>query len=120
MKNWFRAALSVGVLAALVLLERKRPLRRERESNLRRNSRNLVVAALGALTIQFLEAPAIRLLARLVDQKKFGLLKAGWMRALGLPRPFEVIAAVVLMDYTLYIWHVLTHRVPLLWGFHAV
>jgi sterol desaturase/sphingolipid hydroxylase (fatty acid hydroxylase superfamily) len=24
------------------------------------------------------------------------------------------------MDYTLYLWHVLTHRVPALWRFHAV
>jgi sterol desaturase/sphingolipid hydroxylase (fatty acid hydroxylase superfamily) len=27
---------------------------------------------------------------------------------------------VVLLDYTLYIWHVLTHRVPFLWRFHIV
>ena len=27
---------------------------------------------------------------------------------------------MLLMDYTLYVWHVLTHRVPALWRFHAV
>ncbi|HET7410045.1 MAG TPA: sterol desaturase family protein, partial [Paracoccaceae bacterium] len=27
---------------------------------------------------------------------------------------------ILLMDYTLYHWHVLTHRVPLLWRFHLV
>ena len=58
MKKFFRVALSLGVLAGLVLLERKRPLRRERESKFRRNGRNLAVAALGALTVQLLEAPA--------------------------------------------------------------
>ena len=31
----------------------------------------------------------------------------------------EVAAAVVLMDYTLYLWHVVTHRVPFLWRFHV-
>jgi acyl-CoA synthetase (AMP-forming)/AMP-acid ligase II len=115
MKNFFRVALSLGVLAALVLLERKRPLRRERESKLRRNSRNLTVAALGALTVHLLEAPVVRPLARSVEQRKLGLLKQ-----LRLPRPLEIIAAVILMDYTLYLWHVLTHRVPFLWRFHAV
>ena len=54
MKNFFRVALSLGVLAGLVLLEGKRPLRRERESKLRRNGRNLAVAALGALTVHLL------------------------------------------------------------------
>jgi sterol desaturase/sphingolipid hydroxylase (fatty acid hydroxylase superfamily) len=115
MKNFFRVALSLGVLAGLVLLERKRPLRRERESKLRRNSRNLAVAALGALTVHFLEAPAVQPLARAVEKRKFGLLKK-----LNLPRPVEIISAIVLMDYTLYLWHVLTHRVPFLWRFHAV
>jgi hypothetical protein len=44
MKNFFRVALRLGVLAGLMLLERKRPLRCERESKLRRNGRNLAVA----------------------------------------------------------------------------
>jgi sterol desaturase/sphingolipid hydroxylase (fatty acid hydroxylase superfamily) len=115
MKNFFRVAISLGVLAGLVLLERKHPLRRERESKLRRNSRNLAVAALGALTVQLLEAPIVQPLARSVEKRKLGLLKQ-----LNLPRPLEIMAAVVLMDYTLYLWHVLTHRVPFLWRFHAV
>lgn len=115
MKNFFRVALSLGVLAGMVLLERKHPLRRERESKLRRNSRNLVVASLGALTVHLLEAPVVRPLARSVEQKRLGFLKR-----LGLPRPLEILAAVVMMDYTLYLWHVLTHRVPFLWRFHAV
>jgi sterol desaturase/sphingolipid hydroxylase (fatty acid hydroxylase superfamily) len=115
MKNFFRVALSLGVLAGLVLLERKHPLRRERESKLRRNSRNLAVAALGALTVQLLEVPAVRPLARSVEQRKLGLLKQ-----LRLPRTLEIVAAAVLMDYTLYLWHILTHRIPFLWRFHAV
>ncbi len=32
----------------------------------------------------------------------------------------ETVLAVVLLDYTLYLWHVLTHRVPMLWRAHAV
>jgi sterol desaturase/sphingolipid hydroxylase (fatty acid hydroxylase superfamily) len=115
MKNFFRVAISLGVLAGLVLLERKRPLRRERESKLRRDGRNLAVAAVGALTVQLLEAPIVKSLARSVEKRKLGLLKQ-----LNLPRPLGIIAAVVLMDYTLYLWHVLTHRVPFLWRFHAV
>jgi sterol desaturase/sphingolipid hydroxylase (fatty acid hydroxylase superfamily) len=30
------------------------------------------------------------------------------------------VTALVLLDYTLYLWHVLTHRVPLLWRLHAI
>src|ERR1041385_6567048 len=115
MKNFLRVALSLGALAGLVLLERKRPLRHERESKLRRNGRNLAVASLGALTAQLVEAPVVRPLARFVERRRFGLLKQ-----LRLPRLLEIIAAVLLMDYTLYFWHILTHRLPFLWRFHAV
>jgi sterol desaturase/sphingolipid hydroxylase (fatty acid hydroxylase superfamily) len=31
-----------------------------------------------------------------------------------------VALAVVLLDYTLYIWHVLTHKMPFLWRFHRI
>jgi sterol desaturase/sphingolipid hydroxylase (fatty acid hydroxylase superfamily) len=37
-----------------------------------------------------------------------------------LPFPLHVALALVLLDYTLYVWHVLVHRVPLLWRFHLV
>lgn len=115
MKNFFRVALSLGVLGSLFLLERKCPLRSERESKLRRNGRNLTVASLGALTVHLLEAPVVRHLARVVARRRLGLLKR-----FILPRSLEIIASIILMDYTLYLWHVLTHRVPFLWRFHAV
>ena len=69
----------------------------------------------GALTAQLMEAPVVRPLACFVERRRFGLLKQ-----VRLPRALEIIAAVLLMDYTLYLWHVLTHRVPFLWRFHAV
>ena len=39
---------------------------------------------------------------------------------LRLPKWLETVLAVVLLDYTLYVWHVLTHRVGFLWRFHIV
>ena len=37
-----------------------------------------------------------------------------------MPRAIETLAACALLDYTLYGWHYLTHRVPLLWRCHVV
>ena len=36
------------------------------------------------------------------------------------PGVVRVALEVTLLDYGLYLWHVLTHRVPLLWRFHMV
>jgi sterol desaturase/sphingolipid hydroxylase (fatty acid hydroxylase superfamily) len=105
----------LGVAAALLVLERCSPLRRRTERATMRLPRNLVVAALGAAAVQLVEAPVVEPLARRVDAGDLGLLPR-----LRLPRPIESIAALVLLDYTLYLWHVLTHRVAWLWRFHQV
>ena len=114
MRQWLSASLLVGAFGALVWLERRRPLRKAKsEPKLRREVRNLVVATLGAITLQIAERPVIAPLTRLVERRRIGLLKS-----LRLPKWLEVLSAVVLLDYTLYWWHVLMHRVPLLWRFH--
>lgn len=73
------------------------------------------MATLVAANVHFLESPVIRPLARVVAHRRCGLLK--WLR---LPRWIEIAAAVLLMDYTLYWWHIAVHLSPFLWRFHEV
>lgn len=113
--SWLSGALVLGAFGALVWLERRRPMREERESKLVRSTRNLAVAAAGAAALRLTEAPLAERLTALVERRRWGLLKL-----LRLPLWLEVAAAVVLLDYTLYLWHMLTHRVPWLWRFHVV
>jgi sterol desaturase/sphingolipid hydroxylase (fatty acid hydroxylase superfamily) len=115
MLGWVTAALVGGTFTALVWLERRRPLRRSVEPKLRRAARNLAVAALSAAAINLAERPIVAPLARLVERRQLGLVKR-----LRLPAWLEIPLAVVLLDYTLYVWHVLTHRVPWLWRLHKV
>jgi sterol desaturase/sphingolipid hydroxylase (fatty acid hydroxylase superfamily) len=95
-------------------MERRRPLRRAVEPKLTRHVRNLLVAGAGAAALQLVERPVVQPLTTLVERRKWGLLKV-----VRLPRWLEVTLAVILLDYTLYVWHVLTHKAPLLWRFHV-
>lgn len=113
--GWLGGALVLGAFGALAWLERRRPLRVAREPKLTRAARNLAVAGLGAATLQLAEKPVAERLSALVERRRWGLLKVA-----RLPAWLEVAAACVLLDYTLYLWHVLTHRVPFLWRFHVV
>jgi sterol desaturase/sphingolipid hydroxylase (fatty acid hydroxylase superfamily) len=104
-----------GTFVVLTALERRRPLRRVREAKWRHVSRNIVFAGAAAATVHLLERPVVEPLARMVQRRRFGLF---YVRRL--PPPLHLILAVVFLDYTLYAWHVLTHRVPWLWRFHLV
>lgn len=118
MKNFLKiisVPVALGTFGVLVWLENRRPLRESVEPKLRRSARNLAVAGTAALALQIAEQPIAAPLTKLVEQKKIGLLKI-----FRLPRVLETLLAVVLMDYTLYLWHVLTHKVPFLWRFHLV
>src|SRR5688500_7423010 len=113
--GWLGGSLLVGALAALVWLERRRPLRRETEPKAERDLRNLTVAGVSAAALALTESPLARRLTALVERRGWGLLKMA-----RLPVGLEVVLASVLLDYTLYLWHVLTHRAPWLWRFHRV
>src|SRR5919108_5507306 len=110
-----RGALLVGAVGAVLLLERRRKARSYVERPLTHTARNLAVAGLAAATVHTLETPAVMPLARLVARRRWGIIGRvpgpAWLRDL---------AAIVLLDYTLYIWHILVHRVPWLWRFHLV
>ena len=100
-------------LGALFWLERKRPLRRRVEPLLLHTTRNAAAGALAAITLQLAERPIVSRLAGCVNDRRIGLLKM-----FHLPRLIETLLAVVLMDYTLFLWHMLTHKVPALWRLH--
>jgi len=72
------------------------------------------VAALSLVTV-IVDLPLVRPVAALMERRGWGLLQQA-----SLPCWLELTLAVVLLDYTLYVWHVLTHRVPFLWRFHQV
>jgi sterol desaturase/sphingolipid hydroxylase (fatty acid hydroxylase superfamily) len=113
--NVVLAALVAGWLAGLLWWEHNRSLRRVVDSKLKRDARNLAIAGLAAAAVQLVEVPVAVAIATRAQQHGSGLLQMvptpGWGRT---------AAAILLLDYTLYIWHRLTHRIPLLWRFHQV
>jgi sterol desaturase/sphingolipid hydroxylase (fatty acid hydroxylase superfamily) len=107
--GWLNLLLIGGAFGTLAWLELRRPLRRSVESKLRRQGRNFAVAALSAATIQLTQKPVTAPLTQLVQCRRWGLLKQ-----FNLPTWLETTLAVALLDYTLYLWHILLHRVPFL------
>ncbi len=113
--KWLNGILTVGTFALLYVFEKKRPLRNQIEQKEISTLRNLAIATVAGVAVTLVETPITDKLTAFVERKRFGLLKL-----FRLPKILETLLAVILLDYTLYRWHVLTHRSPLLWRFHKI
>ncbi|HMF10414.1 MAG TPA: sterol desaturase family protein, partial [Thermoanaerobaculia bacterium] len=93
----------------------RRPLRRSREPRLRRLGRNLAMAGLGFAVIELLQVPILVPISRWTMDRRIGLAShLPWRGVL------RVAACFVLLDYTLWWWHRINHRIPFFWRFHSV
>ena len=110
-----RGSLLLAAAATVLVMERRHRARPYVESRSTHTTRNLAIAGLAAVTVQLLEAPVVMPLARTVARRRWGL-----SHAIGGPPWLRGVFAVLLLDYTLYLWHIVVHRVPWLWRFHLV
>lgn len=107
--------LLLGTFAALLWLENRRPLRRRSRPQPERLIGNLLFGTAAALAVALVESPVAQPLARAVQRHRLGLVPR-----LGLPAAGELTLSLLLLDYSLYRWHVLLHRLPMLWRWHRV
>ncbi len=112
---WATPLLVAAVFLVMLLVETSRPLRRSVESKLRRVSRNLTVAGIAFGSLTLLQTPFLLPVSRWAMKNGVGLLQL-----VPLPEAVQTAVAVVLLDYTLWHWHWLNHKVPFLWRFHLV
>jgi sterol desaturase/sphingolipid hydroxylase (fatty acid hydroxylase superfamily) len=119
MKNvppvWVGALLLAAGLIVMAAVETARPLRRRRESRLRRTVRNLTTGVLSLAMVTLLQAPILMPLVHWTERHGIGLLNL-----VRLPAAVEVVMAILLFDYTLWHWHRINHLVPFFWRFHLV
>ncbi len=105
---WIAAAVG-----GLLLAERLWPKRRRTQREPQRMARNATLGAINIAVVSGVQAPLATALARRVEDRRLGLAQA-------LPAPVRDAAAMLLLDWSMYHWHVATHRVAWLWRLHRV
>lgn len=111
----YTAAVVAAIFLGFFVLERAVPLRRATRATIGRLVVNGAVTVLAFATAALVVRPAVDALLARNDAQPFGLI-----HVLGLPAWLKPIVAFLLMDLAFYYWHLLNHRVPLLWRFHNV
>ena len=103
-----------GILFFLVL-ELLIPYRKNSVSKLKRWVNNLVLTLFNSILIYIIFSGAI--VSTALYAQKYGM---GVLNLLDLPTWLEILATVAFMDFMLYVWHLLNHKMPFLWRFHRV
>ena len=108
-----------GIFVAMALLELVLPKRNLSQSKSRRWFTNIAIGGIDSLVIRLmgmLVVPLVALAAAIYAEAR------GWglFNIVDLPHWIEIIAAVVILDFAIYLQHLASHKVPMLWRLHKV
>lgn len=116
---WVRFGVFAAALLVMAVMERVFPKRRRNEPTARRWFTNLsiivadslVVRAMAALTVPLAAVAA----AHFAQTQGWGLLNlVNW------PDWLKFVVALVVLDFAIWLQHLLSHKIPLLWRLHQV
>lgn len=108
-------AVMMGGAVFLFIAEKRRPLRQQRRPVAGRTVRNLAMGGMSMAVVAVVQRPITDALTERVSTRRWGA-----SQRLPVPAWARDAIAFLLLDYTMYVWHVLTHKVPQLWRFHLV
>lgn len=107
------APILAAAFIVLFLLERRRKLRKTTQPVYKRVLTNSIVAIPSFGLLRFAFLPSMVQLA--VRNRSFG-----FNHILPVSPAMRLISTFLILDYGNYIWHVLNHKIPLLWRFHLI
>ena len=110
-----RLSCFITIFCSLALWEFLHPRRSQTLSKKLRWFNNLTIALLDTVIVRLLIPIVPVSVALLAQEQGWGLLNM-----FVLPYPVEVVLAIIALDCTIYLQHVLFHIIPFLWPFHLV
>lgn len=116
---WLRLATFLVVLVALVIAERLLPRRRRVEPIARRWATNLSIVAANGVLVRIMASLPVPLFA-VAAAHAASVHGWGLLNMTGLPAWLEIVVAVVVLDFAIWLQHVASHKMPALWRLHQV
>ena len=113
--NFIGLLLLMGGLFFFLIIELIIPYRKASVPKFKRWLINLSLAIINIGVLKLIFAFLTISTAVYVTDRQIGLLNMVQM-----PHWLKILVTIILMDLMGYIWHTLTHRIPVLWRFHRV
>ena len=113
--DWKGIPILAGLFIFLFLLENKFALRKRVQQKKKRVFINNLVSIPSFVLLRFLLLPVMVWLAI-----KNETLHIGLNYLYILPAWIETLITFLFLDFTNYLWHIINHKLPVLWRFHIV
>ncbi len=113
--DWIGIPVLILIFWVLFLIESKFELRKRVQNKWQRSVINSIVSIPSFILLRFMFLPAMIWISIQNEKIHFGL-----NYLYDLPPWTEALIGMLIFDYTNYLWHILNHRIPLLWRFHLV
>lgn len=113
--SWIRLGCFVGVLLLCTLWENVLPRKVLTVSRAFRWVNNLSLVALNSVVIALVLPIAAFQAAVIASEHQWGLFQV-----LSLPDWLNVLLSIILLDFVIYVQHVIFHRIPVLWKLHRM
>lgn len=110
-----RLGVFAGVLLLMMLLEAVLPRRQRRHDRLLRWPANFAVVLMNTVLVRLFFPAAAVGFAVLMSERGVGLLNQ-----LEVAKPVAILLSMVALDLSIYLQHVLFHRIPALWRIHRM
>lgn len=114
-ETFLRLGIFLGALILFSALEALFPRRRRKLPRQERWLTHLCITVIDSLAIRLLGPLTAIAVAMWASSKGIGIFNV-----LDLPFWLEIVIAFILLDFAIYLQHVISHRVPLFWRFHKV
>ena len=105
----------IGGLVLFLLVELINPYRPNTVSKLKRWLNNMGITIFNSLILKLLFASTLVQTCLYVTDKQLGV-----MNLTAVPYWVKTLVTIIVMDFMLYVWHLLNHEMPFLWRFHRV
>ncbi len=115
MEGWIRLGVFFAIFAVMALWEVLAPRRPLSQSRGKRWTANLGILLIDILVVRFTLGAAAYAMAVYAQGAGWGLLNL-----LNWPSWIEIAAAVVFLDFAIYLQHIVSHALPIFWRLHQV
>jgi sterol desaturase/sphingolipid hydroxylase (fatty acid hydroxylase superfamily) len=114
-ESLLRLGIFLFILGLMLLWERRAPFRSFPETKPRRLGRHLGLMALNTVLVRIMSGGGAYFAAKYAGERDWGLFNQ-----MEMPAGWSLAAGLVLLDFAIYLQHLVFHRIPLLWRLHKV